>query len=218
MKTIHRVITPYIVILAAGMLLLTAQPLFSQQKDTISEGVADNYTIDDMEVATFAAGCFWSIEILYEKLEGVALVESGYAGGSKENPTADDLSRGKYGYAEAVQIKYDPNVISYNELLEVFWLVHDPTTMNRQGEDVGRKYRSMILYHSEDQKMRAAESMRSASTGFQDPIVTEVVPLSAFYAAAEYNQDFYENNKNSRYCKTVINPKLKKMKKLGVYD
>ena len=215
MKVINRVIIPLIVLLAAGTLLFTAQPLFSQHEETVSESVTEENAADNMEVATFGAGCFWSVEALYDRLEGVASAESGYAGGSKENPSSEELSRGKFGYAEVVQITYDPNVVSYNELLEVFWLAHDPTTLNRQGEDVGRKYRSMILYHNEDQKRMAKESITKASKDFDDPIVTEIVPLKSFYSAEEYNQDFYDNNKNSRYCKTVINPKLKK---LGLYD
>jgi peptide-methionine (S)-S-oxide reductase len=189
-------------VLAASLLLMTAQPLFSQH----------------MEVATFAAGCFWSVETMYEKLDGVVSAESGYAGGTKENPTADDLNKGKFGFAEAVQVTYDPDIVNYNELLEVFWLIHDPTTLNRQGDDVGRKYRSMILYHNDEQEKLATESMKSASNGFDDPIVTEIAPLTAFYAASEHNQDFYENNKNSSYCRSVIKPKLRNMKKLGVYD
>jgi peptide-methionine (S)-S-oxide reductase len=202
MRTRHGVVTPYILLLAAVLLLATVQPLFSQQ----------------MEVATFAAGCFWSIETIYDKLDGVVSAESGYAGGTKDNPTADDLDKGKYGYAEVVRVTFDPTVVSYNKLLEIFWLAHDPTTLNRQGDDVGRKYRSMILYHNDDQKKWATESMKSASSSFDDPIVTEIVPLTGFYAASEHNQDFYENNKNSGYCRSVINPKLRKMKKLGAYD
>jgi peptide-methionine (S)-S-oxide reductase len=217
-KTINLIIIPIIAVLAVVTVIFSAQPLFSQDGETVSESVTEENAADNMEVATFAAGCFWSIEALYERLDGVALAESGYAGGSKENPTSEELSKGKFGYAEAVQITYDPKVVSYNELLEVFWIVHDPTTLNRQGEDVGRKYRSMILYHNEDQKRMAEESIIEASKDFDDSIVTEIVSLNAFYAAEEYNQDFYDNNKNSRYCKTVINPKIKKMKKLGLYD
>lgn len=218
MKTTNQIIIPLIVLLAAGMVLFTAQPLFSQHGETVSERVTEENTADNMAVATFGAGCFWSIEALYDRFDGVASAESGYAGGSKENPTSEELSRGKWGYAEVVQITYDPKVVSYNELLELFWQVHDPTTLNPQGEDVGRKYRSIILYHNEDQKRLAEESMRKASKDFEDPIVTEVVSLKAFYPAGQYNQDFYDNNQNSRYCKTVINPKLKKLKKLGFYD
>jgi peptide-methionine (S)-S-oxide reductase len=180
--------------------------------------VAENPHADKFVVATFAAGCFWGIEAMYDRLEGVVSAEPGYAGGTKTNPTSEELNRGKYGYAESVQITYDPNVVTYNKLLEMFWLAHDPTSLNRQGADVGTKYRSMILYHNEDQKRMAEESMHSISKEFEDPIVTELVPLTAFYAAEEYNQDFYENNKNSRYCRTVIKPKLQKMSELGFYD
>jgi peptide-methionine (S)-S-oxide reductase len=218
MIRMRQVVTPLFVTLAAGVVLLTSQPLFSAQAESVSNAEAGNTHADPFEVATFAAGCFWGIEALYERLEGVVSVEPGYVGGTKKNPTSEELNVGKYGYAEAVQVTYDPNVVTYNQLLEMFWLAHDPTSLNRQGADVGTKYRSMILYHNEEQKRIAEESMHAVSKDFEDPIVTEIVPLTAFYAAEEYNQDFYEKNKNSRYCRTVIKPKLKKMMELGFYD
>ena len=218
MATIRRIILPLITVVVASSVFFAAQPLLSQQNETIDRHIPEEAREHNMQVATLGAGCFWSIEALYEKLEGVSVVESGYAGGWKEQPTSEELLGGTTGHAEVVQITYHPDMVSYNELLEVFWQVHDPTTLNRQGDDVGTLYRSLILYHDEDQKRWAEESMRNAAKEFNDPIVTEIVPMEAFYPAEEYHQDFYENNSNSRYCRTVITPKLRKMKRLGVYD
>jgi peptide-methionine (S)-S-oxide reductase len=151
------------------------------------------------------------VEAVFERIEGVVEATSGYAGGTTENPTYEEVCTGTTGHAEVVQIEYDPEKISYDELLELFWKAHDPTTLNRQGADVGTQYRSIILYHSEDQRERAEQSMAGAVKDFKDPIVTEIVELERFYPAEAYHQDFYEQNKSYGYCRVVITPKLKKM-------
>lgn len=162
--------------------------------------------------ATFAAGCFWCVEAVFEALEGVISATSGYAGGGTEAPTYEEVCRGNTGYAEAVQVAYDPEKISYKELLEVFWATHDPTTLNRQGTDIGTQYRSVIFYHSEEQKLRAEASKQAlaASGEFQNPIVTDIVPLEKFFPAETYHQEYYRTNKEAPYCQLVITPKFQK--------
>lgn len=166
------------------------------------------------EVATLAGGCFWCLEAVYEQLRGVEEVESGYAGGHVPNPTYRQVTTGKTGHAEVVQITYDPAVVSFRELLEVFFTIHDPTTLNRQGADVGTQYRSAIFYHDEDQKQVAEEVIREmeAATIWDDPIVTEVSPLDAFYKAEDYHQEYYRNNAYQPYCQVVIAPKVSKFR------
>jgi len=166
------------------------------------------------ETATIGGGCFWCVEAVYEGLEGVESVVSGYAGGTKADPTYDDVCGGNTGHAEVVQIVYDPAVISYAEILERFWVAHDPTTLNRQGADVGTQYRSIILYASEDQRAAAERSVKEAQKEFSSRIVTELKPLTRFYPAEEYHQDYYAKNPNAGYCAFVIRPKLEKLKKL----
>lgn len=170
---------------------------------------------DKFEKATFASGCFWCGEAIFEELEGVESAESGYAGGEKDDPTYEEVSTGKTGHAEAVQLTFDPGRISYNDLLKVFWATHDPTQLDRQGPDVGHQYRSMIFYHNEDQKKLAEESKKhlEESGEFKKPIVTEIVALEKFYPAENYHQDFYSHNPDAPYCQAVINPKLEKFKK-----
>lgn len=165
------------------------------------------------QVATLAGGCFWCMEAVYERLEGVYSVVSGYTGGSVENPTYDEVCSGATGHAEAVQITYDPGTISYRELLEVFWRTHDPTTPNRQGYDVGTQYRSAIYYHDEEQKRVAEETRQEAQALYEAPIVTEIVPFERFYRAEDHHQDYYTNNPFQPYCVMVIRPKLKKLEK-----
>ena len=211
MKVKNRLIIPLIAVLAAGVVFFLAQPLFTQQGETVSERTMGEDIAEGMEVAFFGGGCFWCVEAVYEKLDGVVSAVSGYAGGSKENPTYEEVSRGTTGHAEVVRIEYDPKVVSYNELLDMFWKSHDPTTLNRQGADVGTQYRSVILYHTEQQKRLAEKSKSRASKDFDDLIVTEIEPLEAFYPAEKYHQDFYENNPNYGYCMIVIAPKLKKL-------
>lgn len=168
-------------------------------------------------VATFANGCFWCTEAIFEELDGVLSAVSGYTGGETINPTYKEVCSGNTGHAECLQITYDTTKISFDELLEVFWQTHDPTTLNRQGADVGTQYRSGIFYHSEEQRAKA-ESYKAAldkSGAFDRPIVTEITPFSVFYPAEDYHQQYYELNGNSNpYCRVVIQPKLEKFRKV----
>jgi peptide-methionine (S)-S-oxide reductase len=162
-------------------------------------------------LATFGGGCFWCIEAVFQRIDGVTSVASGYAGGKTENPTYKEVCSGETGHAEVLQIEFDPKKLSYDKLLEVFWLAHDPTTLNRQGNDAGTQYRSIILYHDEGQKAAAEKSKKAAQAQFDSPIVTEITPLKKFYKAEGYHQNYYNNNPNVPYCAFVIRPKLKKV-------
>lgn len=163
--------------------------------------------------ATLAAGCFWCTEAIFQQLKGVESVVSGYTGGTIENPTYEKLHYEDTGHAEAIQITFDPDVISYRQLLEVFYYVHDPTTPNRQGNDAGAEYRSVIFYHDDEQKRIAEEVTRDfAPQYWTDPIITEIVPLEKFWDAEAYHQNFYRNNPEQTYCQLVINPKLQKFR------
>ena len=166
-----------------------------------------------LETATFAAGCFWCVEAVFQQIEGVQSVTSGYSGGHVKNPSYKEVTTGKTGHAEAIQIKYDPDKISYGELLEVFWKTHDPTTLNRQGPDIGTQYRSVIFYHNEEQKHIAEGSKKEMDNSgyFNDPIVTEIEPYNNFYVAEDYHQNFYSNNPNQPYCRLRIDPKMEKL-------
>lgn len=169
-----------------------------------------------MQVATFGSGCFWCTEAIFERLNGVVKVESGYAGGTVKNPTYEEVCSGTTGHAEVTQITYDPKIITYDELLEVFWKTHDPTTLNRQGNDVGTQYRSVIFYHNEEQKELAEKYKKELdkSGAWDNPIVTEISPVTNFYPAEGYHQDYYENNPNQGYCAFVIAPKVEKFEKV----
>lgn len=167
--------------------------------------------------ATFGTGCFWCTEAIFEQLNGVLQVTSGYSGGYVKNPSYKEVSTGQTGHAECVQVVYDPLIISYDELLEVFWQVHDPTTLNRQGADVGTQYRSAIFYHNENQKQRAEyfKTELNKNGAYPNPIVTEIAPFKEFYKAEDYHQEYFFNNKNSNpYCVVVIRPKLEKFQKV----
>lgn len=173
---------------------------------------------DQMALATFGNGCFWCTEAIFQQLKGVESVYPGYIGGHVKNPTYAEVCTGNTGHAEAIQIQYDPNVISYRELLDVFFYTHDPTTLNRQGNDIGTQYRSAIFFHDEEQKAEAEKiiSQLTAEEVYDDPIVTEVTPYDVFYIAEDYHKNYYLNNKNQGYCRAVINPKLDKfVKKYG---
>lgn len=165
--------------------------------------------------ATFGGGCFWCVEAFYQDLNGVLEVVSGYAGGSTPNPTYHEVCEGITGHAEVVQIRFDPDSVSYGDLLDVFWRTHDPTTLNRQGADVGTQYRSVILYHDEQQRAEAERSMAEtdASDLWSDPIVTEVSPLTEFYRAEDYHQNYYRSNRDQPYCMFVIDPKMQWFRK-----
>jgi peptide-methionine (S)-S-oxide reductase len=167
------------------------------------------------EIATLAGGCFWCLEAVYELLEGVEEVVSGYSGGHVPQPTYQQVSSKTTGHAEAVQIRFDPDVISYRDLLDVFFTIHDPTQLNRQGNDVGPQYRSAIFYHDAEQERIAKEKIRGleASGIWDEPIVTELSAYDAFYEAEGYHQEYYRNNPNQGYCRVVIAPKVAKARK-----
>ena len=166
-----------------------------------------------LEKATFGAGCFWCIEAIFEKLKGVKEVVSGYAGGTTENPTYDEVCSGNTGHVEVIQISFDPKIITYEKLLNVFWAAHDPTTKNRQGADIGTQYRSVIYHHTESQKKIAEQSMIMAENLkiFSSPIVTDISPLRIFYEAENYHQNYFQLNSDVPYCQMVIQPKLEKI-------
>jgi peptide-methionine (S)-S-oxide reductase len=166
-------------------------------------------------VATFGAGCFWCVEAVFQQLKGVERVASGYAGGKVENPTYRQVCTGTTGHAEAIQVTFDPEVISFEDLLEVLWRTHDPTTLNRQGADVGTQYRSVIFYHDDGQRAAAEKSKRAAQASglWADPIVTEIVPFTNFYEAEDYHQNYYRENPDQTYCRLVIDPKIRKFHK-----
>ncbi len=168
-----------------------------------------------LEKATFGAGCFWCTEAVFQRLKGVHTVESGYAGGTIKNPAYREICTGRTGHAEVAQITFDPSVISYEELLYVFWRTHNPTTLNQQGADKGTQYRSVIFYHSEAQKQAAEKSKAEtdASGLWQDPIVTEISEMPVFYMAEDYHQNYYNQNKRQGYCVYVIDPKIEKLNK-----
>ena len=161
-----------------------------------------------LSTATFGAGCFWCTEAVLQRVDGVRQVTAGFMGGTTKNPTYEDVCTGLTGHAEVVQVKFDPKVISYDQLLEWFWRLHDPTTLNRQGADEGTQYRSAIFYYDETQHAAALKSMAAAQKNFRDPIVTEIVPAGPFYSAEAYHQDYFNHNAQAGYCQLVIAPKL----------
>ncbi len=170
----------------------------------------------NLEQATLAGGCFWCLEAVFLELRGVEKVESGYAGGTVPNPTYEQVCTGRTGHAEVVQVRFDPSVIGYRELLEIFFTIHDPTTLNRQGADVGTQYRSAVFVHDAAQRTTAEAVMAElvAENVWDAPIVTQVVPLEAFYPAEEYHRDYYRRNPGQGYCRAVIAPKVAKLRKI----
>ncbi len=172
-------------------------------------------TNDKLATATFGEGCFWCSEAVFQNLKGVKSVASGYSGGAVENPTYEDVCTGRTGHAEVIQVTYDPAVISFEDLLKVFWQTHDPTTLNRQGHDSGTQYRSAIFYHNDEQR-RIAEKYKQqldASKTFTSPIVTEITAFKKFYPAEKYHQDYFNLNPTQQYCQYVIRPKVEKFNK-----
>ena len=166
-----------------------------------------------MQVATFGAGCFWCVEAIFQRLEGVHSVFSGYSGGHVKNPSYREVCQKTTGHAEVAQITFDPEIITFEELLEVFWYTHDPTTLDRQGNDVGPQYRSVIFYHNDEQKRIAEESKDKVATAmWKNAIVTEISPLINFYTAEKYHHDYFNNNPNQGYCMMVVNPKVQKFR------
>jgi peptide-methionine (S)-S-oxide reductase len=205
--------------------LVTLATLFScaqKQKDKkninkdMTTNVNGNVNTTATDTATFGTGCFWCTEAIFQQLEGVTKVTSGYSGGHVEKPSYKEVCTGTTGHAEVIQVQYDPKKISFDELLEVFWQTHDPTTLNRQGNDVGPQYRSVIFYHNNEQKEKAEKykAELDKSGAFNNPIVTEISPYSNFYAAENYHQDYYNQNGSQPYCYLVIRPKLEKFQKV----
>ncbi len=164
-----------------------------------------------METATFGGGCFWCTEAIFKRIKGVESVTSGYAGGKMENPSYEAVSSGETGHAEAIQLTFNPKIISYEKLVEIFFATHDPTTMNRQGADIGSQYRSAIFFHNDKQRQTAYEVKEKNQSKYKDSIVTEIVPLKNFYKAEEYHQDYYAANPSVGYCRLVIDPKIQKL-------
>lgn len=205
---------------AASGLFSCAQknPVSQQQKSTdMNNDSLQKEIVSSTEVATFANGCFWCTEAIFEQLNGVISAESGYTGGNTTNPTYKEVCTGETGHAECLQITFDPSKISFDELLEVFWQTHDPTTLNRQGADIGTQYRSAIFYHNNAQKEKAEKykAELDKSGAFENPIVTEITAFDKFYPAEDYHQQYFENNENNNsYCRIVIRPKLDKFKKV----
>lgn len=175
-----------------------------------------NKNKNTMELATFGGGCFWCTEAVFKELKGVESVTSGYSGGHVINPAYREVTSGRTGHAEVIEIEFDPAIVSFEELLKVFWATHDPTTLNRQGADVGPQYRSVIFYHNEKQKEIAEQIKRKLNDEkvFDKPVVTEISPWENFYRAENYHQDYYENNREQSYCQFVIVPKLDKFRKI----
>lgn len=183
----------------------------SKQTSTVQQT-----TTTTMEIATFGAGCFWCVEAVFQELKGVDTVISGYMGGKIPNPTYKEVCSGLTGHAEVARIHYDPTIISFKELLEVFWLTHDPTTLNRQGADVGTQYRSVIFYHNAEQQALANQykAELDAAAAFDKPIVTEISQAEIFYVAEDYHQNYYRENGDQAYCRFVIQPKMDKFRKV----
>lgn len=196
------------------LLLSAAGMVYSQASKNASKSMTAN--ANGLQVATFGNGCFWCTEAIFQNIDGVTKVESGYSGGKVKNPTYKEVCSGLTGHAEVIQLTYDPNKVSFDELLEVFWQTHDPTTLNRQGADEGTQYRSAVFYHNAEQK-QLAESYKKkldAAGAFDNPIVTEITPFSAFYKAEDYHQNYYNLNGNAPYCSFIIRPKVEKFKKV----
>lgn len=171
-------------------------------------------TTQQTEIAVLGGGCFWCTEAIFSRVNGVLSVIPGYAGGSTPNPTYGDICTGETGHAEVIQIEFDPSIISYADLLEIFWQSHDPTTINRQGADIGSQYRSIILTTSDEQKKQAEQSKIQTASRYTKPVVTEILPLETFYKAEDYHHNYYENNQFQPYCQLIITPKVKKLSKI----
>lgn len=195
------------------VLLFVTGQVFGQKK---SKRKNQNMNNNNMELATFGSGCFWCVEAIFQRIEGVEKVVSGYAGGHVKNPSYKEVCQGTTGHAEVCQLSYDPNIVSFEELLEVFWLTHDPTTLNRQGNDVGTQYRSAVFYHSKQQQALATayKDKLDDSGAFNNPIVTEIVAYDKMYVAADYHQNYFNENGSQPYCNFVIQPKLEKFEKV----
>lgn len=168
----------------------------------------------NLSLATFGGGCFWCIEAVIQRLNGIESLKSGFSGGFIKNPPYREVCTERTGHAEVIQVTFDPDIISYHDLILIFMTSHDPTTVNRQGADVGTRYRSVVLYHDERQKAIAEEVFKEFKPFYEDPIVTELIPFKVFYEAEEDHQNYYNNNQDARYCQIVIDPKVKQLKKM----
>lgn len=199
-----------------ALILLTIINLHCAENDKTNYGKKMSDEKNNLTKATFGSGCFWCTEAIFENVNGVTDVVSGYSGGKVFNPTYEQVCSGTTGHAEVVQLTYDSVVVSYVELLEIFWKTHDPTTLNRQGADVGTQYRSVIFYHNDEQKEKAKyyKDKLNKEGIWNNPIVTEISPIENFFEAEKYHQNYYENNPNQGYCSFVITPKLEKFKKI----
>jgi peptide-methionine (S)-S-oxide reductase len=215
MKTKENSLNHLLIMSAALLFLLSLLPLSSCGSNKNQNLEAMNTIDKRYQVATLGGGCFWCIEAIYLEMKGVVSATSGYSGGKIKNPTYREVSSGLTSHAEVVQIVFNPEVISYSDILTIFFHVHDPTTPNRQGADVGTQYRSVIFYHDEEQKTIAEDVMQEVAKSklWHDPLVTELFPLTAFYVAEDYHQNYFENNPNAPYCSFVISPKLEKFRK-----
>ena len=203
----------FIAALIFAFIIIISATISSSQDNIKKDVIMDN--LEHLEVTTLGAGCFWCIEAIFQDLKGVHSVISGYAGGHIANPSYKEVCTGNTGHAEVAVIKFDPKIISFKDILYVFWLTHDPTTLNRQGGDIGTQYRSAIFYHNEEQKKIAEKSRQETEEAgiYQDPIVTEIVPLTNYYEAEDYHQDYFKLNPNQPYCRLVIDPKVQKFRK-----
>jgi peptide-methionine (S)-S-oxide reductase len=204
---------------SAIVLVILSINLSACNNNSNNKNISENeMNVDEknLTTATFGSGCFWCTEAIFENVKGVSKVVSGYAGGKVFNPTYEEVCSGSTGHAEVVQITFDSSIVSFEELLEIFWQTHDPTTLNRQGADVGTQYRSVIFYHDENQKEKAKyfKDKLNSEGIWKNPIVTEISPLTEFFIAEKYHQDYYTNNPNQGYCSFVITPKLEKFKKI----
>ena len=207
-----------------GLCTVFALPSCAEQKnqnallmsETNIANTTANSSLSQIDTATFGNGCFWCTEAFFQRVKGVEKVVSGYSGGRTPNPSYDQVGTGSTGYVEVVQVMYDPSKVSFDDLLEVFWKTHDPTTLNRQGNDVGTQYRSVVFYHSEEQKEKAEHYKEelNKSGAWNKPVVTAVEPFTNFYAAENYHQNYYNNNPRQMYCQYVIRPKLEKFEKV----
>jgi peptide-methionine (S)-S-oxide reductase len=202
----------------ASLIMVLAGASCGQHKNTDNQVTMSNQetTTEGTALATFGNGCFWCTEAIFQRVDGISKVVSGYAGGKVKNPTYKEVCSGLTGHAEVIQLTYDPKVVSFEELLEIFWETHDPTTLNRQGNDVGTQYRSVVFYHTEEQKQLATvyKKKLDESGAFENPIVTEISPISEYYPAENYHQNYYNLNGSAPYCSYIIQPQLEKFKKV----
>ena len=190
--------------------------LFTLTTQLISQETNKKEIIMSTKIATFGSGCFWCTEAIFSRLDGVEKVEPGFTGGETKDPMYNEVVSGTTGHAEVAQITYNPDIVSFSTLLEIFWKTHDPTTLNRQGADVGTQYRSAIFFHDKEQENLAREYMKALDSAkiWNNPIITEIVPLEVFYPAEDYHNDYYKNNPTNSYCNFVITPKVEKFEKV----